>query len=130
MWQRGYILVQSGTINYLDNDAWLDHTDVFNPANTNLMNMVDTVNSGGSAVELYFVNLMDSTLCAGLYHDKGIVISKRGTGMTIAHEVLHSAGLEDIYVFGDSGESLPEELTINRITNAWGGGYYSPISIL
>jgi hypothetical protein len=55
LWQRGLTLVQSGTVRYLNNDAWRNHTDVLNPANTNLAAMMDSTNNMGNAVELYFV---------------------------------------------------------------------------
>ena len=33
LWQRGLTLVQSGAVRYLNNDAWLNHTNVLAATN-------------------------------------------------------------------------------------------------
>ena len=130
LWQRGLTLVQSGAVRYLSNDAWLNHTDLLNPANTNLAAMLDSTNSMGNAVELYFVNTLDGTDAAGLCWPEGIVIARSGTGHTIAHEVMHDCGLEDIYTVENPNGSDPNPVSgpvsAERIPADWGGGYYPP----
>jgi len=90
--------------------------------------MMDSTNSMGNAVELYFVNALDGTDAAGLCWPEGIAIARNGTGHTIAHEVMHDCGLEDIYTVEDSDGSDPNPVSgpvsAERIPADWGGGYY------
>ena len=130
LWQRGLTLVQSGTVRYLNNDAWRNHTDVLNPANTNLAAMLDSTNSMGNVVELYFVETLEGGNAAGLCWPEGIVIAANGDGHTIAHEVMHNCGLEDIYTVENPNGSDPNPVSgpvsAERIPADWGGGYYPP----
>jgi hypothetical protein len=59
LWQSGLMLVQNGTLRYLDNDTWLNHTVVFAETNVVMDAMMDSTNSMGNAVELYFVQTLD-----------------------------------------------------------------------
>jgi hypothetical protein len=130
LWQSGLVLVQSGQCRLLNNTNWLHHTDVLNPANTNLAAMLDTTNSMGNAVELYFVETLDGTDVAGVCWPKGIAIAAIGDGHTLAHEVMHDCGLEDIYTVEDPDAPDPNPVSgpvsEERIPADWGGGYYPP----
>jgi len=133
LWQRAITLVQNGPIRYLDNTAWLNHTDVFNTVNPNLYAMLDSTNSMGQAVELYFVdrlNVSGDHNLAGLYTSKGIALIGSANSRTLAHEIIHNAGAEDIYAQGDNGIPDPDPLAA-PVSEAWlpldwGGGYYNP----
>ena len=124
LWQNGLTLVQSGSYHLLNNTNWLNHIDVVNPANTNLSAMLNTTNSAGDAVELYFVNMLEGGEAAGVRWPEGIAIAAGGDAHTVAHEILHDCGLEDIYA--ESGEEgvLLEALTQQGVPADWGGGYY------
>ena len=124
LWQNGLTLVQSGSYHLLNNTNWLNHIDVVNPANTNLSAMLNTTNSMGNAVELYFVNMLEGGDAAGVRWPEGIAIAAGGDAHTVAHEILHDCGLEDIYA--ESGEEgvLLEALTQQGVPADWGGGYY------
>jgi len=124
--QRGVTLVQNGTIRYLNNTAWLNHTDLVNPANTNLINMLNTTNSMGNALELYFVDTLEGGAALGVRLYAGVVIASSADGMTIAHEVLHGCGTADIYTVKDqnAGDPIPGPISQDRLPSDWGGGYY------
>ncbi|NLX55911.1 MAG: hypothetical protein GXY58_12415, partial [Planctomycetaceae bacterium] len=72
---------------------------------------MDSTNSMGNAVELYFVNTLDGETTAGVRHPKGIAVAVIGDGRTIAHEVLHDCGLEDIYIADGQGNPLLEQVS-------------------
>jgi hypothetical protein len=84
----------------------------------------------GNAVELYFVETLDGGGTAGVRHPKGIAVAVIGDGRTIAHEVLHDCGPEDIYTVQDPGGSVSNPVSgpvsEERIPADWGGGYYPP----
>ena len=80
----------------------------------------------GNAVELYFVETLDGGGTAGVRHPKGIAVAVIGDGRTIAHEVLHDCGLEDIYIADGQGNPLLEQVSEQSIPADWGGGYYPP----
>jgi hypothetical protein len=84
----------------------------------------------GNALELYFVNTLDGTDVAGLCWPDGIVIAANGDGHTIAHEVLHDCGPEDIYTVDDQNAENPNPIpglvSRTRLPSDWGGGYYPP----
>ncbi len=130
LWQNGLTLVQNGAVRYLNNDAWRNHTDVLNPANTNLAAMLDSTNSMGNAVELYFVKTLEGTAVGGLCWPEGIVIAAIGDGQTLAHEVMHDCGLVDIYTvedpYGPDPNPVSGPVSEERIPADWGGGYYPP----
>jgi len=131
LWQNGLTLVQSGSYHLLNNTNWLNHIDVVNPANTNLSAMLNTTNSAGDAVELYFVNMLEGGESAGVRWPEGIAIaSGEDTAHTLAHEVLHDCGLEDIYTIENPDSSdpnpIPGPVSEGRIPSDWGGGYYLP----
>ena len=132
LWQNGLTLVQNGAVRYADNDAWRNHTDVLNPANTNLAAMLDSTNSMGNAVELYFVDTLslEGQAVGGLCWPEGIVIAANGDGQTLAHEVMHDCGLVDIYTvedpYGPDPNPVSGPVSEERIPADWGGGYYPP----
>jgi hypothetical protein len=88
--------------------------------------MLNTTNSMGNAVELYFVETLDGGGTAGVRCLEGIAIAAQGDAPTIAHEVLHDCGLEDIYIADDQANPLLENITEQSIPADWGGGYYNP----
>ena len=92
--------------------------------------MMDSTNSMDNAVELYFVNTLEGGAVGGVRRPEGIAIAAVGDGHTIAHEVMHDCGLEDIYTVEDSGGSDPNPVSgpvsAERIPADWGGGYYPP----
>ena len=53
-----------------------------------------------------------------------------GAARTLAHEVLHDCGLEDIYTVEDPDSSDPNPIpgmaSRERLPDDWGGGYYQP----
>jgi len=131
LWQNGLTLVQSGSYHLLNNTNWLHHVDVLNPANASLSAMLNTTNSAGDAVELYFVNMLEGGMAAGVRWPEGIAIaSGEDTAHTLAHEVLHDCGLEDIYTIENPDSSdtnpIPGPVSEGRIPSDWGGGYYLP----
>jgi len=131
LWQSGLTLIQNGPYHLLNNTNWLNHIDVTNPANTNLTAMLNTTNSMGNAVELYFVNMLEGGMAAGVRWPEGIAIaSGEDTAHTLAHEVLHDCGLEDIYTIENPDSSdpnpIPGPVSEGRIPSDWGGGYYLP----
>ncbi len=126
LWQRGLTLVRTGAVRYLNNDAWLNHTNVFAETNAVMAAMMDSTNSMGNAVELYFVRTLNGRADAGLRHPKGIAIASGEGSWAIAHEVLHDCGLEDIYIADGQGNPLLELVAEQSIPADWGGGYYNP----
>lgn len=127
LWQRGLTLAQSGQSRYLDNDAWLSHSDFYNPSNANLYAMLNQTNSLNQSVELYFVNTLGGGTTAGVRFYEGIIIAVNGDGLVIAHEVLHDCGTEDIYVADDNRENAVSGVVSHeRLPADWGGGYYPP----
>jgi hypothetical protein len=126
LWQRGLTLVQSGAVRYLDNDAWRNHTNVLAETNAVIDAMMDSTNSMGNAVELYFVETLEGGDAAGVRRPKGIAIASGAGSRTIAHEVFHDCGLEDIYIADDQGNPLLELVAEQSIPADWGGGYYNP----
>ena len=92
--------------------------------------MMDSTNSMGNAVELYFVRTLDGKATAGVRRPKGIAIASGVGSWAIAHEVLHDCGLEDIYTIENHGGSDPNPVSgpvsEERIPADWGGGYYPP----
>jgi len=130
LWQRGLTLVRTGPYYLINNTNLLDHTDVLNPANVKLTAMLDATNSMGNAVELYFVRTLEGGAAKGLCWPEGIVIAANGDGHTIAHEVMHDCGLEDIYTVENPNGADPNPVSgpvsAERIPADWGGGYYPP----
>jgi len=53
-----------------------------------------------------------------------------GAARTLAHEVLHDCGLEDIYTVENPDSSDPNPIpgmaSRERLPDDWGGGYYQP----
>ena len=68
---------------------------------------MDATNSMGNAVELYFVNTLEGGAVGGVRRPEGIVIAANGDGQTLAHEVMHNCGLEDIYTVENPNGSDP-----------------------
>ncbi|MEI6647734.1 MAG: hypothetical protein WCP12_16985 [bacterium] len=121
--QRGITLVQNGDIHILNETNWLDHTDALAQTNDVIDTMMDSTNSLGQAVELYFVRSLESPALKGACRSKGIAIASDGDSVTIAHEVLHTCILEDIYTVDD--QEIPGLVSQDRIPCDWGGGYYT-----
>jgi len=126
LWQRGLTLVQSGPCHLLNNTNWLNHVNVLAETNAVIDAMMDSTNSMGNAVELYFVRTLDGKATAGVRRPKGIAIASGVGSWAIAHEVLHDCGLEDIYIADDQGNPLLEPVAEQSIPADWGGGYYNP----
>ena len=86
--------------------------------------------SMGNAVELYFVNTLEGGTVGGVRRPEGIAIAAIGNGHTIAHEVMHDCGLEDIYTVENPNGSDPNPVSgpvsAECIPADWGGGYYPP----
>jgi len=121
--------VQDGTIRHTNCTAWLNHTDVLNPNNAELNAMLNTTNSMGQALEMYFVREMENGDTRGLCTEKGIVIAENGDDETVAHEVFHASGLKDIYTAEDAingTNPVTGGISEDRLPDDWGGGYYPP----
>jgi hypothetical protein len=127
LWQRGLTLVQSGAVRYLDNDAWLNHTNVLAETNAVMAAMLDSTNSMGNAVELYFVTDVgrrDDCRCAPPEgHRRRGDRRRQGRSLT---RCFMTAGLEDIYIADGQGNPLLEPVVEQSIPADWGGGYYNP----
>jgi len=119
LWQRGLTLVRTGPYHLINNTNLLDHTDELNPANAKLAAMLDATNSMGNAVELYFVNTLDGTAVGGVCRSEGIAIAAVGDGHTIAHEVMHDCGLEDIYTVEDAQGADPHHGSVGLAVGVW-----------
>jgi len=133
--QRGVTLVQNGESHILNQTNWLDHVDVLSTNAPSIDEMMDSTNSMGQAVELYFVRSLDGGGLLGACRTKGIAVATRGDAVVIAHEVLHSCGtdvspVEDIYMVEDPSASplnpVPGLASQNNLPSDWGGGYYPP----
>ena len=122
--QRGITLVQNGDANILNETNWLHHVDVLSTNAPSIDAMMNSTNSMGNAVELYFVQTLDGGDLKGACRSKGIAVASDGESVTIAHEVLHSCILEDIYTV--DGQGIPGPVSQDRIPSDWGGGYYPP----
>ena len=120
--QRAITLAQNGQIRHLDNTAWLNHTNALAQTNAVIDAMMNSTNSLGQAVELYFVNSLVSPALIGACRSKGIAVASEGDAVTIAHEVLHTCILEDIYTV--DGQGIPGPVSQSRLPADWGGGYY------
>ena len=132
LWQNGLTLVQSGTVHYADNDAWLNPSTTTPTDLQNLDALLDC-SSGTGGVELYFVRTItdEKGSLRGIKRVKGIAITQDGDATTIAHEVLHACGLEDIYPQIKVGAnavplSLPDVSAPEMLPSDWCGGYYEP----
>ena len=76
-------------------------------------NQLVNTHSGTGGLELYFVNefyngngLRNATTGGNNWY--GTVISAKGTGVTLAHEIGHAFGLKDIYISNDEADaSIP-----------------------
>ena len=130
--QRGITLVQNGESHILNNTNWLDHTDIFNVSNAVMNAMLNSTNSMGNAIELYFVDTLEGGSALGMRSSDGIVIAARGNGVTVAHETLHDCGTKDIYTVEINDPNLadphpiPGLISEDRLLSDWGGGYYPP----
>jgi hypothetical protein len=62
----------------------------------------------------------------GVRCPKGIAIAGDAGSRTIAHEVLHDCGLEDIYIADGQGNLLFDPVIGQSIPADWGGGNYLP----
>jgi hypothetical protein len=122
--QRGITLVQSGDTHILNETNWLHHVDVLSTNALSIDAMMNSTNSMGNAVELYFVQTLDGGDLKGACRSKGIAIASEGDAVTIAHETLHSCILEDIYTVDVQG--IPGPVSLDRLPTDWGGGYYPP----
>jgi hypothetical protein len=125
LWQKGITLVQNGSIHYVDNDAWLNPSTAGSANVANFDALMDcSINTGG--VELYFVQTITGESGGdlnGIKRLKGIAIASNGTSSTVAHEVLHACGLDDIYPQLNR-VSLPGVCTPGMLPSDWNGGYY------
>ena len=83
LWQNGLTLVQSGPCRLLDNTNWLHHVDVLNPANASLAAMLNTTNSAGDALEIYFVDTLEGEAAAGVRWPEGIAIADGASNKTL-----------------------------------------------
>ena len=92
--------------------------------------MLNTTNSMGNALELYFVDTLDGGGTAGVRCLEGIAIAAQGDAPTIAHEVLHDCGTADIYTVDDQNAENPNPIpglvSRTKLPSDWGGGYYPP----
>ena len=122
--QRGITLVQNGEAHILNQTNWLDHANVLAQTSPVIDGMMDSTNSMGNAVELYFVRSLDGGDYKGACRAKGIAVASDGDAVTVAHELLHSCGLADI--FTADGQEIPGPVSRDRLPSDWGGGYYPP----
>jgi len=132
LWQNGLTLVQSGTVHYADNTAWLNPSNTTPAAVYEFDALMDS-SSGTGGVELYFVQTITSTkgVAKGIWRTKGFAVAQEGGYDTIAHEVLHGCGLDDIYPQIKVGVnavplSLPDVSAPEMLPSDWCGGYYEP----
>jgi len=132
LWQNGLTLVQSGALRYADNDAWLNPCNTTAAAVYEFDALMDS-SSGTGGVELYFVQTITSTkgIVKGIWRTKGFAVAQEGNSGTIAHEVLHGCGLDDIYPQIKVGAnpvpvSLPDVSAPEMLPSDWCGGYYGP----
>ena len=132
LWQNGLTLVQSGTVHYADNAAWLNPSTTTPTDLQNLDALLDC-SSGTGGVELYFVRTITggNRNLNGIKRDKGIAIAAIGDASTIAHEVLHACGLVDIYpqitvLPQEDKVSIPDVCAPEMLPSDWCGGYYEP----
>ncbi len=125
-----FTLVQTGEEHVQNNTNWLDHTDIFNISNTVMNAMLNSTNSMGNAIELYFVNTLEGGSALGMRSSEGIVIASGGDGLAIVHEVLHDCGTKDIYTVdnqeAETPNPVPGPVSMDRVPSDWGGGYYPP----
>ena len=86
--------------------------------------------SGGTGgVELYFVNSITymGQAALGVNDDPGMALCADAGGHTLAHEILHQCGLNDIYTSTNGVESVSGPVDAGRLhADDWGGGYYQP----
>ena len=132
LWQNGLTLVQSGTVHYADNDAWLNPSNTTPAAVYEFDALMDS-SSGTGGVELYFVQTITGEKggLKGVKRIKGIAIAQDGDASTIAHEVLHACGLDDIYpqitIFPQGTKvSIPDVCAPEMLPSDWCGGYHEP----
>ena len=133
LWQRGLTLVQSGTVHYADNAAWLNPSNTTPAAVYEFDALMDS-SSGTGGVELYFVQTItgdNNVNLKGVRRIKGIAIAQDGDATTIAHEVLHACGLADIYpqitiLPQGTKVSIPDVSAPEMLPSDWCGGYYEP----
>jgi len=126
------IQIEIREINYTNNTQLLDiayTNDIFQGA-AELRSI--TNNTGG--IEIYFVREIiraENEIILGLEDNKGIILSSSylGNYKVMAHEILHSCGLRDIYVT-DNNMTVEGDATAGRLPFDWGGGFYSFGSIL
>ena len=84
------------------------------------------VRSGTGGLEVYFVNKIVSDgrrgNTVGLFTADGIAIARAGTGVTLAYEVGHAFGMEDVYSDKVNGDELRGFSCSARLPDDWSGG--------
>ena len=133
--QRGVTLVQNGTNSFIRHTTWLNHTNALAQVSPDIDEMMDTLNSMGNAVELYFVQSLTVPSLAGVRRTKGIALAGAADARVLAHEVLHDcetelSPVEDIYPVRNSSPDNTDPVVGSAceawLPADWGGGYYLP----
>ena len=73
---------------------------IHGPANQDQWNIAQlmSLTNGTDGLECYFINAFGDEACTlGCNCEYGMAIATNGTGVTLAHEIGHAFGLEDIY---------------------------------
>ena len=93
-----------------------------------------SITNNTDGIELYFVKEIvrdENEMILGMEDETGIILSSSylSNYQVMAHEILHTCGLRDIYI-NENELSVVGLATIDRLPSDWGGGYYASGSIL
>lgn len=99
------------------NDTYLSDLVYSNSAQKNA---ICNITNNTSALELYFIRRLVGSPTA-FQRDDGIVVGPNANARTLAHEIGHACGLEDVYTESDDGTLVVSgSPTKERMPNDWG----------
>jgi hypothetical protein len=107
IYEQVAMVFQIQSISIIDSTAWLDISK-FNDYEEMDSLCATHWNTGG--VEIYFVDNIEDANALNYSPDSkeaGCIISDGGNFRTVAHELGHACGLEDIYIADNSGSGTP-----------------------
>ncbi len=110
IWEQAAIEFKlAGNVMYIDNEDWLELSS-YNDWEELEHLQTNDFNTGG--IEVYCVNKFQGNNVLGMNYSPdnacaGLTIATNATALTLAHELGHACGLDDIYI----------KRTVNGITN-------------
>ena len=115
--------ITENDIQYINRSAWRDLNRTNTTFRQTLRDMRAIPRSG--ALRIFFVNTYNGSFRTGFNDDYCMVVAKNISGVSLAHEICHAAGLRDIYITQD-GVSIADAGVVKEahVPLDWSGDYY------